>query len=433
MGKKKKDVMEKEEKIFKEGVTSRGFSENIAQKLWEYLLPFADYGFNKAHAAGYAVLAYKCAYLKAHFPLEFMTALLHSDLNDADRIIIDINEAKQMGYKVLQPSINYSEVDFFPENNNAIRFGLGAIKNVGLKVCEAIVKEREAGGIFKHLDDFVQRIGLENMNKKALECLIKAGAMDEFGDRKALLLIMPEVIDKYNRRKKAKESDQESLFSFDGFDDYHEVEQTKIRDDIETASDSEKMSWEKELLGLYITTHPLNRFNWIKVRKDFNFINEIDKFEQNRNVKFLGIINSVKYTFTKKDNQKMAIVTIEDLTGKTEAVLFPRVFEKFQHFVTESIPLIINGSVNVRDERKSIIINEIEHANTLFKPKSISIDLIGVKDKDRLEELKKCFTVDGNTEVVIIYGNGTGPKKISRNINIDDTSVVNCISQWIRK
>lgn len=429
MGKKKMDVMQKEEPKFKDGVIAKGMSADIAQKLWEYLLPFADYGFNKAHAAGYAVLAYKCAYLKAHYPLEFMTALLHSDLNDSDRIIIDINEAKQMGYEVLPPSINSSEVDFFPEENS-IRFGLGAIKNVGLKLCELIVEERDANGKYLHFDDFVERITLDNMNKKNLECLIKAGALDEFGDRKALLLITPEVLDRYNQRKKNKNSDQASLFSLDDSvsDD---VVETRIPDDLEGVKDSEKMAWEKDLLGIYMTAHPLNRFNWVRIRQDFNFVNQMDKYDQNKNVKFLGIISSIKYTYTKKDNQKMAIITLEDLTGKTEAVIFPRVYEKLQHFVVESIPLIISGTINIREERKSIIINDLEHANTLMKPKSINISVIGITDESRISELKKCFVEEGSTEVVISYGTKASPKKLSRTIDIDDQSVINCISQWI--
>lgn len=431
VGKKKMDVMEKEEPKLKQGVIDKGYSQNIADAIWNMILPFADYGFNKAHAAGYAVLAYKCAYLKANYPLEFMTALLHSDLNDSERIIIDINEAKQIGYEVRQPSINHSFADFSPEDGNAIRFGLGAIKNVGIRVCDAIVEERLANGPFKHFDDFVERVTMENMSKKALECLIKAGALDEFGDRQALLLITPEVLEKYNQRKKNANSEQESLFAFDE-ELNNQVNMTRVRDDVEKVKDSDKMLWEKELLGVYITAHPLNKFNWIRLRQDFNFVKDIDKLEQDKQIKLMGIITSVRFTYTKKDNSKMAIVTIEDLTGKTEAVLFPRAFEKFQHFVVESIPLIITGSINVREERKSIIINELEHANTLMKPKSVNISLLGITDTDRINELKKCFVNEGTTEVVISYGEKKAPKKISRTIDIDDLSVINCISQWIR-
>jgi DNA polymerase-3 subunit alpha len=431
MGKKKKDVMEKEEKIFKEGVAKKGMSAEIGQKLWEYLLPFADYGFNKAHAAGYAVLAYKCAYLKANYPLEFMTALLHSDLNDADRITIDINEAKEMGYEVLQPNVNKSFMDFFPEGENAIRFGLGAIKNVGERVCEAIVKEREENGEYANLDDLVERVGMDNMNKKALECLIKGGAMDDFGDRAPLLKVFPEIVEKHLKRKKNKDSDQSSLFMF-GEEENDSITYATKLPEVDPAKDSEKMGWEKELLGLFITTHPLNRFHWIKLRKDFTFLNEMEELEQDRNIKLLCILTNIKFTFTKKDNSKMAILALEDITGKSEAVIFPRSFEKYQHFLSEGTPLIINGTVNIREEKKSIIVNDIEHANTLMLPKNIEINLIGESDQEKLEELKGCFTDDGNLEVVIVYGTKKEPKKITRRVQMNDSRVIDCIRKWIR-
>lgn len=430
MGKKKIDVMQKEEPKFKEGVMKNGMSADVANKLWEYLLPFADYGFNKAHAAGYAVLAYKCAYLKAHFPLEFMTALFHSDLNDSDRIIIDINEAKEIGYNVLQPSINYSQVDFYPENNSSIRFGLGAIKNVGIKICELIVKEREENGIYKHFDDFIERIGSENINKKAMESLIKAGALDEFGDRKALLLIMPEVFEKHNARKKETNSIQESLFVFDS-DSTGKVNKTIIREDLETATDTEKMGWEKDLLGVFITTHPLNKFDWIKLRKDFVYMKDIESIEKDKNVKFLGIISNIKFTYTKKDNSKMAILSLEDLTGKIEAVVFPKTYEKFKQFINESKPLIISGLVNQRDEKKSVIINELEHANTLFKPKKLTIDLIGIQDENVMKELKNCFDENGEFELSIKYGTKKTPKELNKKINITNTNSINLVSKYL--
>jgi DNA polymerase-3 subunit alpha len=330
----------------------------------------------------------------------------------------------------LPPNINRSESEFYPEGGNSIRFGLGAIKNVGIKLCELIVKERAENGEYKHFDDFIDRIGMGNMNKKNLECLIKAGALDDFGDRGALLHIMPEVIEKYNYREKNKDSEQESLFSFDA-ELEAQVNQTQIPTSVENAKDSDKMVWEKELLGVYITTHPLNRFNWIKLRDDFNMTDELDKLEQNKIIKLLGIITSIKYTFTKKDNQKMAIITIEDIKGKTEAVLFPRVFDKFQHYLLEGTPLIFMGSINIRDDRRSIIIDSVEHGNTLLKPKNIEINLIGVTDREKMEELKKCFTDEGETNVVISYGTPQNIKTIEKKINIDDYAVINCISQWV--
>ncbi len=431
MGKKKVDVMQKEEAIFKDGIKKKGLSEDVGNKLWQYLMPFADYGFNKAHAAGYAVLAYKCAYLKAHYPLEFITSLIHSDLETLDRVTIDIQEARRMGFEVLPPSVNKSDVYFETENEKAIRFGLGAIKNVGAKVCEKIVLEREENGIFTSFDDLVQRVGTQLINKRSAEALIKAGALDEFGERNALLQIMPEVLQKTNRRERDADSDQTGLFSFGDNPIEVGIDLTPLPDAI-PAYDSEKMSWEKEYLGLFISTHPLQKFNWIRLFKDYAKLSEIDNIKPNSNVKILGIITAVKTVFTKKDNQKMAILNIEDDTGKYDAVMFPRTYEKYQHLLLDSSAVILKGMVNIRDERRSIIINEIEHANVLNTPKKITVSIVGEEDQNMLKELKECFKEVGDTEVTIEYGTPGNIKTIKRFIDIKDNSTIDCIKRWVK-
>ncbi len=431
MGKKKIEVMQKEEVKFKDGIKAKGFSEEVGKKLWEYLLPFADYGFNKAHAAGYAVLAYKCAYLKAHYPLEFMTALMHSDLEDLERVTIDIQESKRMGYDVLAPNVNKSDIYFSTEGNNGIRFGLGAIKNVGVKVCEKIVEEREANGPFKHMDDLVFRVGTTNINKRSLESLIKSGAMDEFGDRNAMLQIMPEVLAKANVKKKVKDEAQEDLFgAFADADVKPSAKKTEFQDCLE-ASDTEKMKWEKELLGLFISTHPLQNFEWLKLFKEYETLNHVDAIRPGFPVKFVATIISNKIVYTKKDNNKMAILTLEDLTGKSDAVLFPKSYEKLNHFILDTSPLIIRGLVNEREDRRSIIINEIEHAKTLNAPSKITIDITGVSDQAELASLKECFFEDGNVEVTILYGDKSKPKKLVRKTTLNQ-STIDCLRKWVK-
>lgn len=432
MGKKKIDVMKKEEIVFKDGIKAKGLSEKVGQELWNYLLPFADYGFNKAHAAGYAVLAYKCAYLKAHYPLEFITALMHADLENLDRVTIDIQEAKRMGYKVLPPNVNSSVVHFIPENENSIRFGLGAIKNVGVKVCEAIINERETNGVFTSIDDLVFRVGTEFINKRSLESLIRSGALDEFGDRNALLTIMPEVLAKANSKSKARDENQTDLFSMLAEEDQPKISFQKTPlPEVDPVKDSDKIRWEKELLGIFVSTHPLQKFFWTKIFPDYEKLRSVEEFDHNRNLKVLCTITSVRYTFTKKDNAKMAIVTLEDDTGKADAVLFPRSFEKYQHLLLETTPLIIRGTINLREDRKSIIINEIEHGNILQRPKRINIDIRGVTSDDDLQELKKCFEGGGDTDVVIKYGSREAPEKVMvRKINLEDESAMDCLRKW---
>lgn len=429
MGKKKIDVMKKEEIIFKEGIVKRGMSEKIAEGLWNYLLPFADYGFNKAHAAGYAVLAYKCAYLKAHYPLEFMTALMHSDLENLDRITIDIQESKRMGYQVLPPDVNYSDIHFSSEGENGIRFGLGAIKNVGIKVCEKILEER-LNGNFLHLDDLINRVGSEFINKRSVESLIKSGALDSFGDRNELLAVMPEVLNKANK-KDTKNKDNFSLFG-DEESVKSSFNKTEFPTNIVKSTELEKMKWEKELLGLYISVHPMDGFEWLTLFSDYINLNQLDNIKDGKNIKTIATIISTKITQTKKDNLKMAILTLEDRKGKVEAVMFPRVYDKFKHFILDTSPLIVRGVLNTREERRTFIINELEHGKTLSRPKKVNIDITTVTDKESLDELKSCFDENGDTEVVVKYGSKGNYKTFSKRINLDDINSIECLKKWVK-
>jgi DNA polymerase-3 subunit alpha len=428
VGKKKLDVMKKEEPKLKDGVVARGYSKEIADKLWDMILPFADYGFNKAHAAGYAVLAYKCAYLKAHYPLEFMAAMLHSDLGDMDRVTIDTAEIKRMGYKILPPSINRSIVDFEIEGTDSIRFGLGAIKTFGMKACEAIIVERNENGTFSSMDDLVGRVGIDNISKKGLECLIKVGALDEFGERTALLAVIPEVLAKFQKGKKVDET-QESLFGAIEEESPLHFTATPLPS-VEPVRDSERMGWEKELLGLFVTTHPLDAFNWVKLTHKLNYATELEDMKDQSNVKFLGIITTIKNTVTKKDGSKMAILTIEDPTGKIDAVVFPRKYEQVKHLLLESKPVLVNGVINIREERRSVIVNEIELATALARPKKATINICGLNDPEKLNCIKEILDDDGEIELEILYGDKKNPGKKVKRINFSDQAV-DCLKEWI--
>jgi len=423
MGKKKMKIMKEEEPKFKEGVKSKGYSQKIADTLWEYLLPFADYGFNKAHAAGYAVLAYKCAYLKAHYPLEFMTALMHADLENSDRIVVDINEAKRLGFKILQPDINKSGVYFLPEGEDGIRFGLGAIKNVGVTLCGRIVKERKENGNFKNLDDFVTRVGTKNINKRSLECLINAGAMDEFGDRNALSKIIPEVFEKINKDEKARELGQTGLFNMmDEHDGEQEVEATKLPE-IEKATDKEKLAWEKDLLGIFVSTHPLDKFSWAIVTPGYFSTNALAKLPNQTSIKMIAMLSDIKVVHTKKDNKRMAVMRIEDTFGKVPAVIFPRTFEKYADvgLINEAKALLIEGKINYREDEMSVIIESLDTAESTFTPKDFKIDISDVSDQDTLVKLKSCFDDKGDVEVKIIYGNGKKKEMVRKTYFNEET------------
>ncbi len=423
MGKKKLDVMQKEEVIFKEGVKKRGYSEEIAAQLWQYLLPFADYGFNKAHAAGYAVLAYKCAYLKAHYPLEFMSALMHADLINPDRIVIDMQEAKRLGFEVLAPDINKSGVYFTPEGDSSIRFGLGAIKNVGVKLCENIVNERLKNGEFLHFDDFIKRVTIKNINKRAVECLIKAGALDTFGDRNALITILPQVFENVSNAEKAESLGQTGLFSFESeHDALSATPKTPFPLTVVSATDKEKLTWEKELLGLFLSSHPLEEFKWTLLKKDICTIAEVQEGVNKQNINLVALISTIKVVHTKKDNSRMAILLIEDFSSSMDAVIFPKTLLKYEPLglVEEGKALLLKGKVNNRDGKKSFMVESLEIAKSKKMPKKIQIDITKINDKTKLENIKQCLNDSLGIEVEIIYGSKNRPKTIKKFVDYRD-------------
>ncbi len=431
--KKQLDILNsKKEDFLKYFLENFDYGKEIGEEIWSQLEPFASYGFNKAHAASYAAVAYWCAYLKGNYPLEFITSLMHSDLSNPDRIVIDMKEAKRMGYKVLPPDINKSEVYFEPEGADSIRFGLGAIKNVGTKICERIILERNKNGEFASFDNLIARIGSAEINKKAAECLIKAGAMDSFGERNALLTIIPEVFEKAGQNEKHIEIGQTDLFGMLSIDNSSNTEITPLPN-VKAVNDSQIVEWEKELLGLYLSTHPLENYRWMGLSNNLDDIEKINSKNAGDRVKFLGLIGSIKITQTKANNERMAIFTLEDMSGSIDAVMFPKTYKIYETkgVLVEAKPLIISGTINERDDKKSIIINDIELADYLHPPSKLTIDICNVTDKDKLNELKDIFESGGNVEVTVVYGTTIAPKQIKRYTTLEE-SKIEILKQWIR-
>ncbi|MDQ6985679.1 MAG: DNA polymerase III subunit alpha [Candidatus Dojkabacteria bacterium] len=435
--KKQLDILKSKEGDFKEYfLKNYEYGQDKADEIWGQLEPFAQYGFNKAHASGYAVVAYWCAYLKGNYPLEFTTALMHADLGNTERIVIDIKEAKRLGFEILPPSINHSFVYFKPEGENGIRFGLGGIKNVGTKVCEAIIKEREEGGEFSHLDDFIKRVGTKNLNKRSVECLVKVGAMDTFGDRNQLLAIIPEVFQKCEKDARAEEIGQTGFFinSSEEHDSVAITDMTVFPTNITEATERDKMNWERELVGLYVTVHPMEKFTWTAVLPNTVHSSDIEYLTHGTPVKLVGMLSTIKYTFTKKDNSKMAIVRIEDAMGNADAVIFPRAFEKLEpkELIAEGRPFIIEGSVNVREDSKSIIINDIKPAGELMRPTRIKVDIRKIHNEEKIKELKSCFNSEGELEVEIVYGGkGKNAKTAMMKADYNDEACLKVLSEWV--
>ncbi len=357
VGKKIKEMLLELEGKFVSGLVKNGIEKRIAVQIWQWALPFARYGFNKSHSACYAMIAYQTAYLKTHYPVEFMAAVLASEKTEVERIAFLIDECKAMNIEVLPPNINESDITFAVVNNEKIRFGLEAIKNVGHNIVTSIVNERKANGLYKSITDFVYRLADKDLNKKSLESLIKAGAFDTLEERKKLLANLEKLLSWAREQKKNKENNQKSLFG--GKKGEKTTNEAHLQES-EPATKKEKCDWEKEFLGLYITNHPLEDFAGLFKEKTFPIKKVIQQFfETGKQVRIGGIISKIKKIIT-KNGQPMLFVTVEDQTDKVEVIAFPRVLERNAVCFQENKIVFVSGQVNMRDGTPKIICEKIE-------------------------------------------------------------------------
>lgn len=363
VGKKIPELVQKEKSKFIDGCVANGIEKKIAEKVFAFIEPFAGYGFNRSHAACYALIGYQTAYLKAHYPAEFMAALLTSDQNDIDRIAIEIEECRIMEIEVLPPDINESFVTFAaiikPGEKEQIRFGLGAIKNVGKNVASEIVEERKRNGKYTSLTNFVERIQTKDLNKKSLESLAKCGALDAFGERNQLLENTEKILNYSKDFQKNQSSNQVSLFGGTGID----IKMPEISlEPAEPAPKMTKLSWEKELLGLYVSEHPLSEFLDF-FRQCSTPISEIDVSLVNQTVTIGGIIDKVKKIFL-KSQKSMAFVQLEDAGGqKMEAIVFPKTLEKYETLWEEGNIVLVTGKISDKDGTLKVLADEARRVN----------------------------------------------------------------------
>ena len=434
MGKKKLDVMAKEREIFIHGETDEngniivpgcvrnGIDEESANTIFDEMAEFAKYAFNKSHAAAYAVVSYRTAYIKAYCPEALLAATLNSYLGNLDKIPMYIDECKELNIKILKPDINKSSTKFTIENG-AIRFGLGSIKNVGIQAVEGIVEEREKNGPYESFTQFCERVQEYSVNKKCVESLIKAGAFDEFEQtRKTLILSFEEIIDTIQDGLKRSYSGQVSMFDLG--ETKEETEKHKYIFNIsEEYTDKELLSMEKEMLGIYLSGHPLEKIKEEIIKQtNIDTIKMKELMEENENsggiaykdgqiVKYAGIITSVKKKFTKK-NTIMAFVTIEDLFGQAEIITFENCYNQSQDKLMEENIVLVTGRLSIKEEEPpSIIAMSIENL-TEKKAKKLELDIRGVDEesKERLRGAIRFFMGDrNNIKVEIIDEEGVKP------------------------
>ncbi len=356
VGKKIKKLLDEQRDKMIEGMVKNQIERKVAEEIWSTVEPFARYGFNRAHSCCYATIGYWTAYLKAHYPAEFMAALMTSEQNDIERIAFLVDACNQINIKVAPPHINESEQNFTTAGKGVIRFGLNAIKNVGHNVVDSIVEERKKNGPFKSITDFIERVESKDLNKKSLESLIKCGALDIFGERNQLLLSLDQILGLAREIQKARNSGQVSLF---GSQTQVEVPSLRMAE-VTPASQKDCLSWEKELVGLYISEHPLKK--WQKeLGSSVTSCRALAKSPRSRShrVKISCIINKVQRANTRA-GQPMLFVEVEDTTGRAEVLVFPKVLEQTSTAWQEEKIIVVSGKLSDRDENLKILCDNVK-------------------------------------------------------------------------
>lgn len=370
VGKKIPKLLKEQKQKFISGCVKNNIPKHTAEKIFAFIEPFAGYAFNKSHSTCYAMIAYQTAYLKANYPAEFMAAVLTSDQDDIERIAIEVEECRKMNIDVLPPDINESYKNFTVVEDSSgknikgtIRFGLLAIKNVGKGIVKSVIDEREENGAYQNLEDFLSRVTSKDLNKKSLESLVKSGAMDKLDERNQMLENMPILLEFARKKQKEKEQGQTSLFE-------SSPDQNALNLNLkqsEPAKHQQKLLWEKELLGLFISSHPLQEYEKLiqkyavpisKAKNDIHLQNHIHK----NKLKIVGIITNIK-KITTSNNQNMLFVNMSDPSGDIEAIVFPNVFKSNIKIWEENKIVSISGRLSDKDGVPKIIVESVKQVD----------------------------------------------------------------------
>jgi len=417
MGKKITEEMDKQRERFVSGAKERGFPPKKVEKIFDLMAQFAEYGFNKSHSAAYALLAYQTAYLKTHFPVEFMAALLTSVSGSTDDVVKYIKECREMGISVEPPDVNVSLENFTP-HGEAIRFGLAAVKNVGHNGIESIMKARAEGGGFKSLHEFCEKIDLRMLNKRVLESLIKAGALDAFGPRAAVMAALEKAIERAQRSQRDAESGQHGLFiSFQ--DEAPAASSVSSLPEMPEWDEHLRLSYEKEVLGFFITGHPMEKYR--EKLADLNALEVATVLEMKQGtgkdeIATAGIFSGVRVLKSKR-GELYAQVALEDLSGKLDAIVFPEAYKKIGDKLKIEVPVLVRGSVRVEEGANPKLaissITPVDEAKVKL-PKSVrirvpleianrgTIDALHTLMKERTGEAKVLFDLERTKDYMVV-------------------------------
>ncbi|MFH1397476.1 MAG: DNA polymerase III subunit alpha [Candidatus Omnitrophota bacterium] len=390
MSKKIPEVMEQQRKSFVVGALKQGVSEAVASKIFDQIEFFSGYGFNRSHSAAYALISFRTAFLKANYPVEFMCALLTSERDNTDKIVEYINESERMGIEILSPDINESAALFKVVDDNKIRFGLLAIKNLGRGAIDSIISNRDKGGNFTSLEDLCQRVDLRLVNHKVLESLIKCGALDCFRVHRAQMFVsLDKILEFSSNAQKDKAKGQISFFdneqSGNGFSD-KSVASTLL---IKEWPEPQLLAFEKEMLGFYISGHPLARYARQLKRFTALSIKDLNQCKDEEMIKIVGMITKVKHTTTRLKQEKMAILKLEDLGGIVEVLVFPQAFQKVSRYIQPNLVVLVKGRLNLKEDVPKIIVNDMFPMDEIYKLiTTVNINLTSMRE-NLFESLKE--------------------------------------------
>lgn len=414
MGKKIPEEMAKQKVKFMDGCIKNGLRHDQAEELFKLIEPFAAYGFGRAHAASYSQVSYQTAYMKANYPVEFMAAVMTAESGDETKIYAAVEECKAMGLTVLPPDVQESRGDFTVVDDRTIRFGLNAIKNLGSDVIARTIQVRKEGGPFSSLEDFLSRAYTKNFNKRSWEALVKAGALDRFGERGQLLASSEEILEFTRDSFKSQSQGQSTLFG-------SALGSGSLRlKEAQAATEEERLTWEKEHLGMYVSAHPLDRHR--KVLRSFPSIGSLGPDWLGRSVTLGGIITSLKRTVTKK-NDPMAFFTLQDLTGNLEALVFPKGMEAALPWLVEDQVVQVSGKISDKDEELKLLVDEVRALPTdelygmllseMEKTKRLVIHVQHTQNPGSLNQIKAVLEANpGQAQVYLSVGVGPAAKKI---------------------
>ena len=420
------------------GCIANGISEQAANAIYDSMVDFAKYAFNKSHAAAYAVISVQTAWLKYYYPVEFMAALMTSVIDNSTKASEYLYHCKEMGIPVLSPDINSGQGEFTAEGDN-VRYGLYAIKALGRPVIDRIIEERTENGLYKTLQDFIERTTDRDVNKRAVENLIKAGACDSLdGTRKQMVIVSASLIDQVAQQKKNSLAGQMSLFDLVS-DDVKKEYQIHYPD-VGEYSKEELLGYEKEVLGIYLSGHPMEEYmtKWKKnvtaSAGDFLLDEETGETKAKDNEKVIvgGMIaeKTIKYT---KNNQAMAFITIEDITGTVEVIIFPKIYERFSAFLNEDAKVFVTGRAQIDDERDGkIICDRIIPFEDVQKELWLQFHTKEEYDQKEAELFELLHDSDGSDEVVIYVANPKLLKRLGKNRTIRiNTELVNNLTKFL--